>query len=258
MSPAKLQAWLLAGGEGNPSDADDLPRLVVQGGFPERLKRGSGRRVDRWFADYVLALAQHDAAEISDGPFADQLTSTLRWLAAQGQTELVKAKLARHLGVSQTTADPYLRLIWRMFLGRTYPSWGVGYAGRETRRPKVSLLDTGLACHLTGFTADQASAVGGRGLSSMAATNHSGSTGGSTCFRCRLCGGTPDNQDSAAPSTTPVSPAGPFVGFLQERHASLWSRRPGHGRPGHARVRMCSQSSRRVKALKPPDSSAPG
>lgn len=160
--PEDFVPWLLAGAHGRVDPPIDLARMVVGGGFPEPLKRSDDRRAGRWFADYVDALVQHDAAEVSDGPFTDHLASTLRWLATQGQTELVKARLARHLGVAETTADNYLRLIWRMFLARSYPSWGIGIAGRETRRPKVSLLDTGLASFLTGFKVEQAATVGGR------------------------------------------------------------------------------------------------
>ena len=154
--------WLLAGANGEIDASGDLPALVTQGGFPEPVKRGPGRRTDRWFADYVDTLVQHDATELSDGPFADHLLSTLRWLAAQGQTELVKARLARHLGVSESTADRYVRLLWSMFLGQTFSSWGVGVLGRETRRPKVGLVDTGLTSHLSAFTAERATTVGGR------------------------------------------------------------------------------------------------
>ncbi|MFT3877095.1 MAG: ATP-binding protein [Propioniciclava sp.] len=160
--PEDFVAWVAAGAEGGIDTTGDLPSLVTQGGFPEPVKRGPGRRADRWFADYVDTLVQHDATELSDGPFADHLLSTLRWLAAQGQTELVKARLARHLSVSESTADRYLRLLWSMFLGQTFPSWGLGTLGRETRRPKVGLLDTGLASHLSAFTAERATSIGGR------------------------------------------------------------------------------------------------
>ncbi|MFT3888463.1 MAG: ATP-binding protein [Arachnia sp.] len=160
--PEDFVSWLLAGADGRFDTGGDLPALVTQGGLPEPVKRGPGRRAARWFADYIDALVQHDAADLSDGPFADHLLATLRWLAAQGQTELVKARLARHLGVSESTADRYLRLLWSMFLGQTFPSWGLGTLGRETRRPKVALFDTGLASYLTAFTAERATSVGGR------------------------------------------------------------------------------------------------
>ncbi|MDF1488081.1 DUF4143 domain-containing protein [Tessaracoccus caeni] len=75
---------------------------------------------------------------------------------------LVKASLARHLGVSESTADRYLRLLWSMFLGQTFPSSGAGTLGRETRRPKVALLDTGLASYVAAFTAERATSIGGR------------------------------------------------------------------------------------------------
>lgn len=46
----------------------------------------------------------------------------------------------------------YLDTLDTMFLTETLPSWGRGYSGRVVRRPKLSLVDTGLASSITGFT----------------------------------------------------------------------------------------------------------
>jgi predicted AAA+ superfamily ATPase len=76
--------------------------------------------------------------------------------------ELVKANVARDLGVAESTAAAYLRLARDMRLVTEFPAWNRAPGKRLTRRPKVCLLDTGMAAALAGFTAAKAGQVGGR------------------------------------------------------------------------------------------------
>lgn len=160
-TPEDFITWIVMGAPGDVEPAPKLAHTVVAGGFPEPLKRTSRTRRDRWYASYVERLARHDAAEITTGAFADNLIRLLRIVAARGQSELVKAKLARELNVSEGTVTNYLDLCRRLYLMDALPSWGSGYSGRETRRPKLALGDTGLAAHLTGFAPEAARSVGG-------------------------------------------------------------------------------------------------
>lgn len=160
-SPEDFVSWLLRGAESSNAFLPLQPETVVTGGYPEVLSR-SGRRRDRWFASYTARLADHDARDLQSGGFADHMTALLRLLAAQGQSELVKAKEARILGISETTLDSYLRLAHVMHLVVSTAPWRRTPRSRLSKRPKVSLTDTGLAAHLAGFTAPMATTVGGR------------------------------------------------------------------------------------------------
>lgn len=149
--PEDFVTWLIAGArDGGGYDCDVVER-AVRGGYPATLTR-SGNRLDAWFEDYVASLSSHDASRLASGAFPDLLESLLRLLAAQGHSELVKARVARQLGVSESAAADYLRLAGDMFLTLTAPGWGNGFLARETRRPKIGLLDSGLAASLVGFT----------------------------------------------------------------------------------------------------------
>lgn len=152
-TPEDFISWVLTS-SGSPT----LPRLdrqvVLRGGYPEPARRAP-RRAASWFDSYAMRLADHDARDLHQGGYPADLGRLLRIVAAGGLSELVKAKVARDLGISQTTADSYLRLMRTMRLLVEVPAWGHSPRSRIVRRPKVALTDTGLSARLGGFaTAD--------------------------------------------------------------------------------------------------------
>lgn len=134
--------------------------LIIKGGYPEPITR-KPQGANRWFHSYMDRLATHDAAELTTGEFPREMQRLIRILAAQPASELVVAKTARHLGMSETATNTYIDLLESMFLLQRVSSWGQGILGRETRRSKVSLVDTGLAASLVGFSASKATSPGG-------------------------------------------------------------------------------------------------
>ena len=158
--PEDSVAWLAAGAKPRPFDLLSSD-AVIRGGYPEPNLRAPDR-ARRWFASYVDRLSDHDAKELRQGGYADQLGALLRLIAAQGQSELVNAKIARSLGLAESTADIYLRLATTMRLVSRFPAWNRTPRGRLARRPKACLSDTGLAAALANFTAPMAISPGGR------------------------------------------------------------------------------------------------
>ncbi len=134
---------------------------VIKGGYPEAVHRESSR-ARAWFSSYVERLANHDARDLRRGGYADHFGALLSLVASGGQQELVKAKAARSLGVSEGTLDSYVRLAAAMRLVEATPAWSRTPRGRVTRRPKMSLNDTGLAAAIVKFTVAQANSLGGR------------------------------------------------------------------------------------------------
>lgn len=161
LPPEDFATWILRG-DHSPVQADDPALYVIAGGYPIPLQRTSNRSRASWFAHYAEALATHDAAEIEAGNFSEHLLSLISYLAAHGSQELVKRRIAQHLSISETTVSKYLDLLTRMYLLEELPAWGLNYGSRVVRRPKVGLVDTGLAASLTGFSEDKAATVGGR------------------------------------------------------------------------------------------------
>lgn len=158
-SPEDFVTWILTRPELDDGAAL-TPETVTRGGYPEATTRTPSRAL-RWFNSYITRLADHDARELTGGGFPDHLATMMRIIAASSQGELVKAKLAREIGISETAFSSYLRLAVDMRLVHKLPSWGRTPCGRITRRQKVGLNDTGLAAALSAFSPTQSSTVGG-------------------------------------------------------------------------------------------------
>ncbi|MCL2504605.1 MAG: AAA family ATPase [Coriobacteriia bacterium] len=159
-TPEDFVTWLLHGAQGGDFSALDA-EAVIRGGFPEACKR-SESRARSWMSSYVARLSDHDARELKGGGYADRLAAVLTYIASLGRAELVKARLARHLGLAESTVDIYWRLAKSMHLVHESRAWGRAPHRRLVLRPKVCLLDTGLSAALVGFTSAQAATPGGR------------------------------------------------------------------------------------------------
>lgn len=158
--PEDFVAWLLNGVTGFQGRALD-PRVVITGGYPEAVRRRP-ERARRWLESYAERLATHDARELQQGAYADNLPRLLALLAEGGQQELVLAKAARALAVSEQAVKSYVTLSETMRLVAPLAAWSRAPRGRVVRRPKIGLADTGLSAAITGFSTELANTVGGR------------------------------------------------------------------------------------------------
>ncbi len=157
--PEDFVHWVLA--RPQLGDAEGLdPETVVAGGYPDAAWR-SPSRTPKWFDTYIAGLAHHDASDLVGGSFSEHMASLLRAIAAGGQQELVKAQMAREIGVSQTAVNSYLNLAVDMRIVHMLPSWGHEPGSRKTRREKIALNDTGFSAAISGFTPDKAATVEG-------------------------------------------------------------------------------------------------
>ena len=159
-TPEDFVGWMRSGARGSSFTALD-PEVVITGGYPLAVAR-TPRRASRWFSDYIDRLADHDARELQRGGYADHMRTLLELIASSGQSELVRAKVARTLGVAENSIEAYVRLAATMRLVVRLPPWRRSPRGRVSHRPKVALNDTGLTAHLAKFANTQVDTIGGR------------------------------------------------------------------------------------------------
>lgn len=149
---------LLAGDLPSLSDgAQTLSRaeymeLICSGSYPEPQAR-HGRRRQAWIDNYLTRVLSRDAADISGLQHLDRLPVLIRLLAANSAGELVRARLADASGIPASSLPPYLDLLQTLYLVHLLPAWGRNLTSRVTDRPKVALLDTGVAARVLNVTA---------------------------------------------------------------------------------------------------------
>lgn len=138
------------------SRSDYLERAVA-GAYPEALMRTAGRRRNQWLDNYLARIVERDAPDVSNLRRLGELPLILRVLAARNGEELNVASLANDTGIPASTLVPHLELLETLYLIQRIPAWSTNLSKRVVSRPKVALLDSGLAARLLNVSAAGAS-----------------------------------------------------------------------------------------------------
>ncbi len=139
----------LAAADGRP-----LVQTVLAGGYPEALTRAPGKRRDAWFAAYVTALIRRDVRDLANIDGLTDMPRLLGLLAGRVGNLLNMSELSRGTGIAHSTLKRYLTLLEATFLFRPLPAWSANLGKRIVKSPKIHLIDSGLAAHLAGHSAE--------------------------------------------------------------------------------------------------------
>jgi hypothetical protein len=148
-------------GDSAPGDFDGsrLHARILTGGYPEAMVR---RRADRrrgWFDDYIRTITQQDIRDLAAIEGITILPRLLSLIAARSSGLMNIAELSRAAGIPQATLGRYLALLEATFLLTPLPAWHANLSKRLIKAPKVYLADSGLACALSGVTAETLTSV---------------------------------------------------------------------------------------------------
>lgn len=132
----------------------DYVDRVCAGGLPLALRRSRAARA-RWFDDFIRASVERDALELSRIRERQAMSELLALVAAQTGQLLNVSAAADKLGVSRATIETHLRLLEDLFLVVRLPAWGKTLRSRVSVKPKVHVVDSGLAARLLRLTPDK-------------------------------------------------------------------------------------------------------
>ncbi|GAB7006411.1 ATP-binding protein [Nocardioides sp. AN3] len=147
-----LAGELFVDGESSLTRHDYLERAIA-GGYPEALARTPGRRRNAWLDNYLRRIVERDAPDVSNLQRLADLPLLLRWLAARNSEELNTADLSDLTGIPASSLTRLIELLETLYLIQRVPAWSTNLTKRVVSRPKVSLLDTGLAARLLNVSA---------------------------------------------------------------------------------------------------------
>jgi hypothetical protein len=137
----------------------DYLDLAVRGGFPEAVARTPARR-RAWFEAYATTIVQRAVLALSDIERIAEIPRLVRLCAARSAQELNVSAIAGEIGIPAKTVDAYLTLLANAFILKPIPAWSTNLSAKVVRRPKLHLVDSGLAAHLLGVTAASAHVPG--------------------------------------------------------------------------------------------------
>jgi len=135
-------------GRTSGSAREQYVERIVAGGFPIPLTRATAAGRSRWFDDYVRLTLERDVRELARVEQAAVLPTLLEGLAGQTGQVLNLARASQALNISERTADNYLRLLEAVFLVYRLPAWGTTLSSRAAARPKIHVVDSGVAARL--------------------------------------------------------------------------------------------------------------
>ena len=140
------------------SDRAEVAAWILEGGFPEIVRDGlTPRQRSRWFDAYTDDVINREALRpVAEVRYEHELRRLLRALAARIGTELVIADLARDLGLDRATITNYVSSLEAVYLLHLLPAFATTAA---KHRPKIHLVDSGLAAHLNGVDERDLSAL---------------------------------------------------------------------------------------------------
>lgn len=124
---------------------------VCRGGLPEIVARPADRR-GAWFDSYVTTIVERVVREVSELERLAEIPRLLRLCATRTAQELNVADVSNALGIPARTGSSYIARLATAFLVQLVPAWSTNLSAKVVKRPKLSLLDTGLAAHLVGAT----------------------------------------------------------------------------------------------------------
>jgi predicted AAA+ superfamily ATPase len=127
---------------------DEYIHRIVRGGFPLALDRPTEASRGRWFDDYIRLSLERDAKDVSKLRQAAALPRLLHRLAGQTAQVLNAADATTDTGLTSATIEGYIRVLEALFLVHRLDAWGTTLTARSGSKPKVHVVDSGVAAHL--------------------------------------------------------------------------------------------------------------
>lgn len=124
--------------------AADLVEIILQGGYPEVLRRKDARRRRAWLDDYVSLILDRDVRDIANIDQLDRLPRLLAVLAEHAGQLTNNSSFGSALSISSVTAQKYIGILERLYLIKLLAPWSTNSLSRLIKTPKMHFVDSGL------------------------------------------------------------------------------------------------------------------
>lgn len=126
------------------SEADDLERLWLRGGFPPSYLAERDSDSVIWRKNYITNFLERDVPMLGISINAERMRRLWMMLTHLHGRVLNASELARALDISQPSVKRYLEILSGTFLIRLLQPWFANIGKRQVKSPKVYFRDSGL------------------------------------------------------------------------------------------------------------------
>lgn len=130
--------------KGHQGETRDLVEIVLQGGYPEALRRKSSGRRRAWLDDYTSLILDRDVRDIANIDQLDRLPKLLRVLGEHSGQLTNHSSFGSALSISSVTAQKYVGILERLYLLKLIAPWSTNNLSRLVKTPKIHFIDSGL------------------------------------------------------------------------------------------------------------------
>lgn len=127
---------------------------VLRGGYPIAVALEKSART-RWFRNLATLVVERAKDDAGATLRPDLLRRLLQLSAAQTAHVVNVAEMGRDGGLGRDQAGEYIRVLELVYLLLRLPAWSTNLTSRVTKRPKLHMVDTGLAGYLQGISAER-------------------------------------------------------------------------------------------------------
>ena len=122
----------------------ELMEIVLQGGYPEVLRRPSPGRRRAWLDDYAFLILDRDVRDIANIDQRDRIPRLLTVLAEHAGQLTNNSSFGSALAISSVTAQKYVGILERLYLLKVVSPWSTNSLTRLIKTPKMHFVDSGL------------------------------------------------------------------------------------------------------------------
>jgi predicted AAA+ superfamily ATPase len=158
-APSATYPWEGGRRRAVPLSTEALWTRLVRGGYPE-LVASPKRDASPWLSSYRQTYLERDVRQLRQIGDLTQFDAFMRLLAARSGTLLDLSSFSRDLGVAVNTVKAWLSVLeasWQVVIVRP---WSGNFGKRLVKTPRVYVLDTGMLCHLLGYSDGKQAANG--------------------------------------------------------------------------------------------------
>jgi predicted AAA+ superfamily ATPase len=139
--------------------AKDTFQIIWQGFFPDVINKNIKERAV-FYDSYVKTYLERDVRQIINISDEPAFLTFLKVAASRTGQEINLTNIAKDVGVSPNTAKAWLSILQTSGLVHLLRPYFKNTTKRFTKTPKMYFMDTGLACHLAGWTTPEALEIG--------------------------------------------------------------------------------------------------